>query len=219
MRHFSIAATLLLLVSTSAIQAEPWTGHASVYIGQNEFDADGWGESKKEYEGDYSIDLEFFSDIFWDIYSDAWSEVSMGIRGDFKPVSWPVYISVGTTISGAARNAVAIFTDDDRQEITVYEYQLGIQKYFNEGHMFQPYIGGGINVADAEIRDIVNDREFDSDNDRAVGIGVGTGFVVELGSHFDLGLDVRYSEADLTLYGVENNIEGVNTSIRIGTHW
>ena len=58
-----------------------------------------------------------------------------------------------------------------------------------------------------------------SDDDSAVGAWLGGGVRIELTPHFVLGLDVRYSEAEVTLFDVDREAGGLSAGLTVGYHW
>lgn len=186
------AIFLLFLTLASIAQAEPWTGHVSGYLGIKKLDDKDWG--KLDDQG------------------------SIGVRADIKQASWPVSLAFGATVSGAVEeyNNTEGY-DDDKDVAGTIETHLGVQKYFGHGS-FKPYLAGGVAFVGAVAESTVNGKKID-DDDTVVGAWAGAGFIVELGSHFHVGLDVRYSEAEVTLFDVEREAGGVNAGIRLGMHW
>jgi len=58
-----------------------------------------------------------------------------------------------------------------------------------------------------------------SDDDTAMGFWFGGGLYVTLAEHFNLGLDLRQSKAEITLFDVEGEAGGTHAGVSIGYHW
>ncbi len=190
------ALALLSLSISSMATAEAWTGHIGGYLGG------------KSLSSNDSSEGEYYSSEFDD-------QGSLGLSADIKHESWPVSLTLATFISGDIEE----FEGDDKVEMGTFELQLGVQKNFDiEGSAFTPYLGLGVAFVSAEIRNTVDDVRTKDDDTKAGG-WIGGGLTFDVTQHFDIGIDVRYSDADLTLFDVERSAGGVNTSLRVGYHF
>jgi len=132
---------------------------------------------------------------------------------DFKQDQWPVSIALDflvsvdeTTVFGA--NVEAITS----------EFNAGVRKIWEvSGSPIRPYIGGGLAFVNAELT--VTDFFTVVDDDRGTGIWLNGGVYWTLGQSFNLGLDVRYSDADVTLFGVDAKAGGTHIGLILGYHW
>ena len=57
------------------------------------------------------------------------------------------------------------------------------------------------------------------DDDTAVGAWVGAGTYYAVTPSFNIGVDVRYSKAEVTLFDKEREAGGLNAGITAGYHW
>jgi opacity protein-like surface antigen len=57
------------------------------------------------------------------------------------------------------------------------------------------------------------------DDDTAVGAWISIGTYYAVTPRFSLGLDVRYSKAEVTLFDKEREAGGLNAGITAGYHW
>ena len=93
------------------------------------------------------------------------------------------------------------------------EFYLGVRKIFvNQHRKMQPYIGGGVAFMSAELEYEVETKEDDS----AVGGWLGAGTYYSIHPRFVLGLDVRYSYGEVTLFDQDRNAGGIHAYITIG---
>jgi len=178
-----------LLLILPMANAGDWSGNVSGYLGQKTLDDNDWQELDKQAE--------------------------LGVIFDLKQKDWPISIAFDILASGDVHESGA-------QKNTGYtvEHHIGVRKIFTlQGRSIKPYVGGGISIASSEIENkngsiIVNDEK-----DRGLGSWVGVGTYYELGPHFNIGVDVRYSKAEVTLINEDREIGGLHTGITVGYHW
>ena len=132
---------------------------------------------------------------------------------DFKQQDWPV--SIALDFLGSYDEVTEIGVNF---EGTTSEFDVGVRKIWDaSGSSIRPYIGGGLAFINAEIKAIGFNTV--SQDDSGTGIWFCGGVYWTLGQHFNLGLDLRYSQADVTLYGVEGEAGGTHAGIILGYHW
>ena len=189
-----IALTIVLSLNASIVAASEYSGNVNLYLGNNSLSSDGWGKGK--------------------------SQGSVGIMSDFKKSDWPVSLVLDVFISGSGD-----FTEDkskdkeDKLNATTAELHLGVRKIWAISNSnFNPYIGGGLTVASGSLdRNIDGAKKSDSDN--AIGAWLGTGVYWRPMDNFNVGIDLRYSKADMKLHGDSINAGGVRTGLFLGYHW
>ena len=136
-----------------------------------------------------------------------------GVLVDFKQPDWPVSIAIDFLVS----------TDDTTEsgvliEGTTSEFDIGVRKIWEvSGSPIRPYIGGGLAFVGAEIKGTSFVTVTEDDN--GTGIWLNGGVYWTLGQSFNLGLDLRYSQADVTLFGVEGEAGGTHVGVILGYHW
>lgn len=139
------------------------------------------------------------------------SHTQYGVGANFGKVDWPVLIHVDIRMS----------SDDATEDYSYYgytygyefdvdttEFNVGVMKRFRDGEKAQPYVGGGASwiKGEATIR-VFSDyfpakQSFEyraSADDSAIGFWAGGGVMFMLGEKFNLGLDLRYSTADIEI--------------------
>jgi opacity protein-like surface antigen len=185
----------LLLASLSVVQAaeisqdDKFTANLSGYLGQKSLDDNDWGTQDGQ---------------------DA-----SGVTFDFKKQSWPVSIVVGLVASGDVEENGALKT-----EAYTIENRIGVRKYFeSETSSFSPYIGGGLALVSAGIRNKNGDVITSKNDDDATGAWVGAGLNYAVSDHFIVGFDVTYTEAEVTLFNVDRKAGGMHSGITAGYHW
>lgn len=148
---------------------------------------------------------------------DDWQELdgqtSIGVIADFKRNSWPVSISIDI-IGSADFHEVGALEDVG---YTV-ENHFGVRKIFTTNSSFMPYIGGGVAIINAGIENKAPSGTV-KDDDSAVGSWVGAGSYLQITKNFNVGVDIRYSKADVTLFNIEREAGGLHAGITAGYHW
>ena len=147
------------------------------------------------------------------------SQAAIGVSFDFKNHSWPFSLTVSSIFSADVESNNASFVEEEAG--TTSETHFGIRKIFSiAGSSMEPYIGGGLALVSAALDRRVNSSFFvTTDDDSATGYWVGGGIYWHLSKRFIMGVDVRYSDAEVTLFGVDREAGGLYTNMLIGTHW
>ena len=144
-----------------------------------------------------------------------WPELNthfaLGVLFDIKKDSWPISIALDIFDTGDE------YKHDGIKNLGhTTEYQLGIRKIFmDQNSKFQPYIGGGVSFMSAEL-EYQDSNNIMTQDDRAVGVWLGTGMYYEINPSFVLGLDVRYSYGNVTLFNKERDAGGLYTGLTAG---
>ena len=190
----------LLLTSLSFAQAtvqasdetgnDDFTGNISGVLGQKSLDDKDWGK----------LD----------------SQGSVGMILDFKKKSWPVSIAVDVIIAGTEERQ-----GDVKTEGGTLETDIGVRKIFDiSGSSFRPYIGGGVALIAADVRNRKDGRSGSlQDDDTVVGTWVGGGLYYAATKQFNIGLDLRYSQGEVTLFDEDLEAGGFHTGLSAGYHW
>ena len=144
-------------------------------------------------------------------WPDLDKHFAMGVIFDIKKYSWPISIALDILDTGGKHDHEGM-TDLGHST----EYHLGVRKYIiNQDSKIQPYIGGGVSFMYAEQEYEVNNMTVTQD-DRGVGSWFGAGMYYEINPRFVLGLDVRYSQGEVTLFNKERDAGGVYAGITGG---
>jgi len=156
---------------------------------------------------DWSGNLNFF---LGKKYLDGgdWGPVDehdeIGILSDFKHKSWPVSIAFNALSS---KDDVSGSVNLDAKTM---ELDIGVRKIWENFSYLRPHIGGGITFVEAEK------KRMDEDS---LGIWIGGGVYWTFDEHFNLGFDLRWSDADVTLFGIDTEAGGFHASLLVGLHW
>ena len=168
--------------------------------------ADGWTGNVSGYLGHKSVDNNDWPNLD--------SQASVGVISDFGKQSWPVSIAADLLFAGTVHESGVNEDTGGTMEI-----HLGARKIFTLEHSsFRPYVGGGAALVSAMLEN-KNAGVAVEDDDTAVGAWVGAGTYYAVTPSFNIGVDVRYSKAEVTLFDKEREAGGLNAGITAGYHW
>ncbi len=142
------------------------------------------------------------------------SQPAGGVLFDIKRQDWPVSIAFDIIGSGDVHE-----DGSQKDEGYTVEKHLGVRKIFDlPNYSIKPYVGGGVAFTYAEMNDKDGSTTL-SEDDSAVGGWVGGGMYFGLTPHLNLGLDVRYSKAEVTLFDKDREAGGLLAGVTAGYHW
>ncbi|MES9852337.1 MAG: opacity family porin [Candidatus Thiodiazotropha sp. L084R] len=99
------------------------------------------------------------------------------------------------------------------------EQHLGIRKTWDlQNSKIHPYIGGGVAVIYAGLEQ-ENEAGGKKEDDQGIGGWIGTGAYWSLTESVNLGLDIRYSQADVEMFSKEIKAGGTHAGLTIGYNW
>jgi hypothetical protein len=148
-----------------------------------------------------------------DDWEPADEQAEFGVLVDFKQIDWPVSIAIDL-LGSVDEVTIAGITI----EASTSEFDVGVRKIWEvSGSSIRPYIGGGIAFVSAEIKETSFTNL--SVDDSGTGIWLNGGIYWTLGQNFNLGLDLRYSQADVTFFGEDVKAGGTHAGVILGYHW
>ncbi len=200
MKNLTTVSTITSTVLSTLLFMSIPTAHA------DDTQADGWTGNVSGYLGHKSVDDKDWPNLD--------SQGSIGVISDFRKQSWPVSIAADLIMSGNEHVSGA-------NEINggTIETHLGVRKVFTLGNSsFMPYVGGGVALIVAGL-DNENACVTVDESDSTVGTWVGAGSYYAVTPSFNIGLDVRYSKGEVTLFNKERKTDGLNAGITAGYHW
>ena len=167
--------------------------------------ANEWTGNLNFFLGQKTLDSED-----WDFLD---KQPEFGVLVDFKQQDWPVSIAIDFLGSADDGTESGVFVEGQTSEIN-----LGVRKIWGvAGSSIRPYIGGGLALINAEIK--ATGFTSVSDDDSGTGVWFGGGIYWTLGQSFNIGLDLRYSQADVTLFGTDGEAGGTHAGLMLGYHW
>ena len=169
-------------------------------------ESNGWTGNINGYVGLKSLD-----ETEWEPVEQ---HTELGILLDFRPKNWPVNIAIDY-LQSDDDDTVTMFGSPLKVEAETREIDIGVRKIYETSTSLRPYIGGGLAFINGEF----GLAGLISEADDAVGIWLNAGLYWTLAKHFNIGVDVRYSWAEITLFNVDANAGGLHAGVLFGYHW
>lgn len=194
MKHskFIIIIAMVLFFAVDSFAADQgWTGNVNFTLGAKSLDEDDWEPIEDQGE--------------------------IGIHLDLRTTNWPVSIYLAFLASyGDDTTRIDGFRAD--VEGRTSEFRFGVRKIWEPTTNMRPYFGGGLALVTAEIEVSAFGEKLD-DSDSALGFWLGGGIYWTLGEHFNIGLDIAWSKAEVTLFDTDGEAGGGHAGLLLGYHW
>lgn len=190
-----VLALLLSLLCASVVSAQEWTGNINAFLGQKTLnDKDFWEPAEEQGE--------------------------FGIEFDFRQRNWPISIAIDLMVASGEGDFFDPFNGTiDTFKSRTSEFNIGVRKVWEGISPVRPFIGGGVSFMHAEAEEVVPGVGSFTDTDDGTGLWLGGGVYFTLGYNFNLGLELKYSTADVTLENVDTNAGGTHFGLLVGYHW
>jgi len=138
-----------------------------------------------------------------------------GLEIDFRKWSWPFHIAIDAIGSDKEEDLLVPGTGRVvRHSAEVSELDLGVRKYWDHRPLFHPFVGGGVSLVTAEMQSLGVEDDGDG-----VGFWLNAGISLAWTEHFNMGIEVRYSMAEVTLFGEDRTAGGLTWGGLIGFRW
>lgn len=185
-----------LAISDSSSNPGSWTGNINAFLGMKYLDEDDWEPLEDQNE--------------------------FGIKVDFKQQGWPVSIAIDY-LSSSGDDTMLLYDPILGNVLFDFEGEtselcLGVRKIWDHSPKVRPFIGGGIAFINAEIGGRALGISV-SDDDNVIGVWIGGGVYWTLAEHFNIGFNLRWSKAEVTLFGVGGEAGGNHVGLLLGYHW
>jgi hypothetical protein len=185
-----------LAISGSSSSPGSWTGNINGFLGMKQLDEDDWEPVEEQTE--------------------------FGVKLDFKQQSWPVSIAIDYFLSSDDDSGLYFVPGYGVISATLEgetsELCFGVRKVWDASPTMRPFIGGGLAHITAEVEATALGVSASADDD-AIGFWIGGGIYWTLGEHFNIGFDLRWSKAEVTINGVDAEGGGGHAGLLIGYHW
>jgi len=152
------------------------------------------------------------------------TQAEVGAEISFGKVNWPVLVAIDV-MGSAGHDSVPVYDYysgyfyNTNVKAHTEELGVGIRKIWApKNHAIRPYIGAGIGVARADLKFDVGPVSV-SDSDTGFGGWANGGVFWRLGPKFNLGLDVRYSNANVTILNTRTSAGGIHYGLVLGWGW
>ena len=148
---------------------------------------------------------------------EEWAPVDeqgeFGVLVDFKQPDWPVSMAIDFLVSADEKTDFGFIVEGITTEIN-----FGVRKIWDQSRSpIRPYLGGGLALISSEFT--LTGFGSTTDDDNALGLWLNGGVYWPLGQSFNIGVDLRYSQADVTLFGVDVDGGGTHVGLIFGYHW
>jgi len=166
---------------------------------------------------------------FDDLGVDNQPELGVSVTLDFQ---WPVALAIDLLSSHDDTTEATSPTVMRRTRVDTLELNIGVRKFW-EIKKWRPYVGGGLAMIQLDAKqttstnilgNIVKDTLID-DDDTGVGFWLSGGTLWTLPEGFNVGAELRYSDAegDLTSEGFTSkqsfDAGGFHLAVMLGYHW
>ncbi len=167
--------------------------------------ADGWTGNVNFILGTKTLDSDD-----WGTFDE---QAAFGVLVDFKQNNWPISIAIDMLGSLDKETVSGIETEGNTSE-----FDIGVRKIWEvSGSSIRPFIGGGLAFINAELK--TSTPVTVSVSDSGTGIWLNGGVYWTLGQHFNLGLQARYSKAEVSFSGFDVEAGGIHAGLMLGYHW
>lgn len=146
------------------------------------------------------------------------NQLEVGVEVDFRPPQWPFNLAFGVSGSAAEKDVNTSFGTLTATGTTA-ELDFGIKKIWEPPSQVRPFIGGGLAIISGKFEGEDLSGFSVSEEDSGVGVWAGGGVYVTLARHFNIGAEIKYSYAKITLFGVDTNAGGFHAGAFFGYHW
>lgn len=189
LRGILFPAVLLCPLSSPVFAQGDWTGHVNFFLGQTSLRSGDWAPVERQN--------------------------AAGLEIDFRKRWWPFNIAID--VVGSEKQEDSLVPGTGRivlHSAEVSELDLGIRKYWDNRPFFHPFAGGGISLVTAEMQSLGVE-----DDDDGVGFWLNAGISLALTEHFNMGIEARYSMAEVTLLGEDRTAGGFSWGGLFGFRW
>jgi opacity protein-like surface antigen len=148
----------------------------------------------------------------------------------------PVMVAVDLLVAStdASRSVDAVYPNVYWTDIKSTELDVGIRKLFGGDRKLKPYLGGGLAWMRLDVLQVLNGSlgeggEFTdiimNDAENTFGFWANAGLQYTFGEKFNIGLDIRYSDAQVDVnpvdggLGLEFDTGGTQYNMLVGYHW
>jgi len=144
-----------------------------------------------------------------------------GVLVDFKQNDWPISIAIDALLSkGEKKEYDSFFGTDVKYEAEIVELGFGVRKIIKPNSILSLSFGGGIAAIQADIK-LSAFLSSASDDDKGVGFWADFGAFLTVGEEkvFNIGLNIRYSDAEVEIADSEGEAGGRHIALIFGFHW
>jgi hypothetical protein len=141
------------------------------------------------------------------------------VQTTFGAPHWPVAIaldSLGSEHSEDRLISSPVLAKVELSRATT-EFNAGVRKIWKTGKA-RPYVGGGFGILSARLEENIQLLVID-DSDSTLGVWLNGGAFWRLGKKFNIGIDVRMSAGEVTVFGRDIQAGGASVGLLLGWGW
>lgn len=178
------------------------------------------GEARARFDGSVGafVGNKWLSSTDW---APVENQPELGVLLDFAEERAPVRLSIDVLSSRARGDAIDPLLGPVTVRGRTIEYALGVRKVWGR-RLFRPHLGAGGSLVVAS-RDVRSAAVRVDRSDTGVGLWVDSGFVFRLPARIEVGLEVRYSKADVNFgrgfEDLERSAGGLHAGVLLGYGW
>jgi hypothetical protein len=152
------------------------------------------------------------------------NQAELAVKFDYREEEWPVSIAVDYLFS-TIKDTDYLFDSAGKPVKTelvgsTTEIAVGVRKIWEiKDSSIRPFLGAGLALISAEVKMMPAGYFSFSDDDSAVGAWLNGGIYWTINKHLNLGLGLRYSQAEVTLYDYTGEAGGFHNGFFLGYHW
>jgi hypothetical protein len=140
----------------------------------------------------------------------------LGVLTNWQRRGWPV--AIAADFLAASREAAIGETDYTNQHARTFEFDLGARKIWKPTGSLRVFAGGGPTLAYSYLNNLSGNGKTSS-SDSGEGYWVDCGAFWAFDEVFNVGIDGRYSNATVRIYGLDRNAGGLHVGLLAGYHF
>ncbi len=149
---------------------------------------------------------------------DPWkpidSQPSFGLMFDARQSDWPLNLALDVYYSADKGTASGVTLDGSTTALN-----FGIRKIWRTAHTMRPFIGVGSSFVEASLKETATGVPSRSDSDWGAGVWIGGGIYWTLADAFNIGFNLKYTNAKVTLLDERFDAGGRLFGTVIGLSW
>jgi hypothetical protein len=184
--------------SVQSSAEDSWTGNINLLAGCKALDKNDWEPTERQKES--------------------------GVSVDFRKLSSSVAIVLGFIESGTEHTETFSYNGyvfDSKMKSSTKEMRLGIK--WEPTTTIRPYLALGLAMIGAEAKITLSNDSLGTTSvkvdDQHVGAWLGGGLYWVIANHLNLGIDLAYSMAKVTLFNQKLEAGGAHAALMVGYHW
>jgi opacity protein-like surface antigen len=143
-------------------------------------------------------------------------QAAVSFHLDVTPEGWPLALSLDLLGSSAEEENYADSGFDFKASTS--ELDFGVRKFFGDPSDAAGFIGGGLGLIGAEA-EVTFGGLTESEDDSALGFWLDAGIQGRFFEAMNLGVELRYSKAEVSIGGVDVEAGGTTFGVFIGYGW